>query len=352
MVDTSHAEGAAREPHPGRRVPGAQPEPVEYPDRHPLQRWMVAAHVEKQMTGKAVGWARKLPKMFMAPTKDAALRARRSSAPPNLADHNLERRGPRPGEGRAGPGRGCTFERTTPVSVASPPLLPTPPGAGATNWLVQHSLMKQWRTARIEQLEQQLEEYAKLHAMQARCAALRRTSPGIVPTARSALINRRARRSSFSRIAYGKQGSRSYRASTLAKRSCRRRTRPSSRSRRAGTKSSASATRPSRSATSSTATSPTCARACAGSSTCCTRACTLASSGAWPRPRSRRSASSCSARPSPRFAFACGRRSSRDRRPLPSRTSRCSWQRGECACRTWSSSRRGKVRAAPSTALG
>mmetsp|Transcript_16978 Transcript_16978/g.42391 ORF Transcript_16978/g.42391 Transcript_16978/m.42391 type:complete len:86 (-) Transcript_16978:755-1012(-) len=85
--------------------------------------------------------------------------------------------------------------------------------------------MKQWRTARIEQLEQQLEEYAKLHAMQARCAASRRTSPGIALTARSALINvpcaararrrargtaqswRSARRSSFSRIAYGKQGS-------------------------------------------------------------------------------------------------------------------------------------------------
>ncbi|KAJ1616242.1 hypothetical protein T492DRAFT_1107983, partial [Pavlovales sp. CCMP2436] len=36
---------------------------------------------------------------------------------------------------------------------------------------------------------------------------------------------------------------------------------------------------------------------------------------------------------------------SRDRRRSPSRTSRCSWQRGD-------SSRRGKVRAAPSTALG
>ncbi|KAJ1626321.1 hypothetical protein T492DRAFT_1033331 [Pavlovales sp. CCMP2436] len=43
---------------------------------------------------------------------------------------------------------------------------------------------------------------------------------------------------------------------------------------------------------------------------------------------------------------------SRDCRRSPSWTSRCSWQRGECACRTWSSSRRGNVCAAPSTALG
>jgi hypothetical protein len=31
--------------------------------------------------------------------------------------------------------------------------------------------MKQWQTARIVQLEQQLEEYIKLNTMQARCAA-------------------------------------------------------------------------------------------------------------------------------------------------------------------------------------
>ena len=58
MLDVSHAEGSSRVPHPGRQALDAQPEPVEYTDRHPMQRWTVAAFVEKRMTGKAVGWAR------------------------------------------------------------------------------------------------------------------------------------------------------------------------------------------------------------------------------------------------------------------------------------------------------
>ena len=46
-----------------------------------------------------------------------AHRARRSSAPSDLApDRIIARRGPLPGEGRAGPGRSHAFELTAPVS--------------------------------------------------------------------------------------------------------------------------------------------------------------------------------------------------------------------------------------------
>lgn len=65
MLDVSHAEGSARVPHRGRRVLDAQPEPVEYADQHPMQRWTVAALVEKRMTGKAVGWAREPPPQLL-----------------------------------------------------------------------------------------------------------------------------------------------------------------------------------------------------------------------------------------------------------------------------------------------
>lgn len=64
MLDASHAEGSARVPHPGRRMLDAQPEPVI---GTPTQRRTVAELVEKQMTGKAVGWARKPPCSWRRP---------------------------------------------------------------------------------------------------------------------------------------------------------------------------------------------------------------------------------------------------------------------------------------------
>ncbi|KAJ1636054.1 hypothetical protein T492DRAFT_961732 [Pavlovales sp. CCMP2436] len=160
MLDGSRTEGAASVLHPGRRVLSAQPEPIHRPAKHPSQ----------QLTGKASGWTSEA-RLLMAATKDAvlerraeffdeyvhtpqvtlepkrktALRARRNSAPTTFS-LNEGRRGPPSGGGRAGPGRGYTFEHTPHASVESP-LLP-PPGALVANWLTQHTLRKQWETPR------------------------------------------------------------------------------------------------------------------------------------------------------------------------------------------------------------
>lgn len=209
MLGDARTESAAPVLHPGRRVSSAQPEPIHRPTMHPSQCWVLVAHVEKKMTGKATGWTRETKKLTAA-TKDAVLlkraeffheflhapqmapakrlaaeaaapvaqRARRSSAPLDLAegypDHNFGRRGPLPGEGRAGPGRGRTLERTTPLSIAASSTLLLPPaGEDATNWLVQHSRKKLWQTAYIVQLEKALDDATKLNTMQARCVASR-----------------------------------------------------------------------------------------------------------------------------------------------------------------------------------
>jgi hypothetical protein len=115
-----------------------------------------------------------------------AQRARRASAPSNLteggADRNEGRRGPLPGEGRAGPGRGHILESTVPVEILAQPLMP-PPGLGCANWLQQLTLKKQWQTKRIEQLEAQIDEYVKLNAAKARCVAPCRNSPNATPAA-------------------------------------------------------------------------------------------------------------------------------------------------------------------------
>jgi hypothetical protein len=204
MLNSAATGGAARVPHPGRRVLDVQPEPVEFLRKHPTQRWEVTAHVERQKTGKAVGWVRDAPTKFQAATKDAVLqmraefidaylhatqkakrptegrpkpdephaqRAKRGAAPSVLTDrfpdHIEGRRGPPSGGGRAGPGRGHTFVRTAPVSVAQEVLLP-PPNVSEHNWLAQHSMRKQWQTGRIEQVEGQLNVVTRNYATEAR----------------------------------------------------------------------------------------------------------------------------------------------------------------------------------------
>ncbi|KAJ1621231.1 hypothetical protein T492DRAFT_1072016 [Pavlovales sp. CCMP2436] len=177
MLEGSRTEGAAPVLHPGRRVLSAQPEPIHRPAKHPSQCWEVVARVERQLTGKASGWTSEA-RLLMAATKDAVLerraelfdeyvhtpqvtlepkrktavvsapaaqRARRNSAPTTFS-LNEGRRGPPPGGGRAGPGRGHTFEHTPHAPVESP-LLP-PPGVLVANWLTQHTLRKQWETPR------------------------------------------------------------------------------------------------------------------------------------------------------------------------------------------------------------
>jgi hypothetical protein len=204
MLNSAATGGAARVPHPGRRALDVQPEPIEFPRQHPKQRWSVTAIVERQMTGNAVGWSREEPKKFSAATKDEVLskraefidaylhaaqkakrptegrpkpdephaqRAKRGAAPSVLTDrfpdHIEGRRGPPPGGGRAGPGRGRTFVRTAPVSVAQEVLLP-PPNVSEHDWLAQHSMRKQWQTGRIEQVEGQLNVVTRNHATEAR----------------------------------------------------------------------------------------------------------------------------------------------------------------------------------------
>ncbi|KAJ1630401.1 hypothetical protein T492DRAFT_1003465, partial [Pavlovales sp. CCMP2436] len=170
MLDGSRTEGAAPVLHPGRRVLSAQPEPIHRPAKHPSQCWEVMARVERQLTGKASGWTSEA-RLLMAATKDAVLerraeffdeyvhtpqvalepkrktavvsapaaqRARRNSASTTFS-LNEGRRGPPPGGGRAGPGRGHTFEHTPHAPVESPLL----PPAGAL-----HTLRKQWETPR------------------------------------------------------------------------------------------------------------------------------------------------------------------------------------------------------------
>ena len=207
--------------HPGRRAADEQPEPVERPGRHECQRWEATALVYKATTGKAAGgWVTEPHKLMAANREDVlslraqyidcylhasrraqaahkrtasdalvvptAQRARRASAPSNLteggADRNEGRRGPLPGEGRAGPGRGHILESTVPVEILAQPLMP-PPGLGCANWLQQLTLKKQWQTKRIEQLEAQIDEYVKLNAAKARCVAPCRNSPNATPAA-------------------------------------------------------------------------------------------------------------------------------------------------------------------------
>ena len=107
------------------------------------------------------------------------------SAPSNLAEGSTEgRRGPLPGEGRAGPGRGRTLERTAPDPnpIVQPPPLP-PLGASEANWLLQLSLQKKWQTARITQLEEQVATLARLNMTMARYVALHLYPPDVASTA-------------------------------------------------------------------------------------------------------------------------------------------------------------------------
>ena len=312
LATSFHEEVAARVRHGGRRSHDPQQEPVERLANRADQRWEATAHVEKRMTGKADGWAREPPKKFTAATKEEVLgkraefidtflhaqqrapatikrtatatdappvarRARRVSAPLKFSEGTADgRRGPLPGEGRAGPGRGHTLELTAPVAVLEQPRMPPPAGVDSANWLRQLSLKKQWQTAYTKQLKDQLDEVLKRNATLNRCAAL--TSPDFAPTAyvRAAQIippnapplrcaargtgrlRRSAKRSSSLRTVCGRRARRSSRAETLATRSRRRLTRPSSKSRTAGTRSLASDTRTNRSETSSTATSASC----------------------------------------------------------------------------------------------
>lgn len=147
--------------------------------------------LEKQNTGKAGGWTT-LRKDFTAATKEEVLterdawlhkethrkrapptkrapsnndahdaeppaqRPRRASCPASLKDEHADhaRRGPVPGEGTAGPGRGHTFEYHIDIARYSFDDLPLPPpGVANKTWLEQHGLRLKWKTEYMQALE-------------------------------------------------------------------------------------------------------------------------------------------------------------------------------------------------------
>jgi hypothetical protein len=147
--------GAAAQPsrpprHAGRSATEELPEPKLKPGASSAHQWYVHALVSRKGTGKATSTLQEefSPLMF-APTREAALerqrafiegylhpkpraaarkrsapaeavqpRSQRAAAPRELAEPSCPR-GPQPGHGRAGPGRGHTYESTAGLAYES-----------------------------------------------------------------------------------------------------------------------------------------------------------------------------------------------------------------------------------------
>ena len=187
-ADTSDTPSYPR--HPGRRRRDEQPVPVEYPSQQASAKWYCKAEAEQERTGNARGkWDPKFQE-FVGPTEEDVLRqretwlhnfehpkpraaptgkrfapdtqereprAKRGAAPDSLTEPR-QPVGASSSGARAGPGRGRTFEPAAEKGSCST-LLEEPTAilaAKSSNWLAQASQRKQWQTARIAQLEDQL----------------------------------------------------------------------------------------------------------------------------------------------------------------------------------------------------
>lgn len=176
----------------------ADPQPlvVERPnatsrEANATDRWACMASVAKKQTGKASKWTLEKagpfrgaaqadatskrdafvrdymnPKTTSAATtkrtrsnmegmasqasEGAGHRAKRAAAPCSFMLESAQRqRGPKPGQGIAGPGRGHKNAMIHASSVVELPNLPLP-----ANWLERHAVQKRWQTRAIEQLQE------------------------------------------------------------------------------------------------------------------------------------------------------------------------------------------------------
>jgi len=181
--------GAAAQPsrpprHPGRCEGAEQSEPTPNPTGSLTQARRVKALVGRLGTGRAatvLKW--EITPWMFAPSREAALerqrdyiegylhpkpratarkpsapadavqpRPQRAAAPRDLAEPSRPR-GPQPGHGRPGPGRGHIYEPTRPIEEQ---LDPGPEPTQGENWLQRLAREKKWKTDRIAELERQV----------------------------------------------------------------------------------------------------------------------------------------------------------------------------------------------------
>eukprot|EP00962_Isochrysis_galbana_P025340 scaffold7791_cov133-Isochrysis_galbana.AAC.4 len=110
------------------------------------------AYLQDCMQSKPRAAPAKRPAAAEPPQREP--RARHASMPTSLAELKAPG-GPRPSCGRAGPGRGHTYESTRPIEEQ---VTDGAPPRRMLTWLEERALREKWRTARIKELEAQVEQ--------------------------------------------------------------------------------------------------------------------------------------------------------------------------------------------------
>ena len=179
--------------HPGRRMLPVQPAPSYYPSQRVDQRWQAYAEWEELRTGKAARkdqwYSRKSRDRIKAATKEELLQRRaeflrdqlhpeprgaktgkrfapteertpgerkRAATPDSFAEPRHGLQGPSSSEARPGPGRGHRYEPARSLREQIEETLPPADQLAKANWLQKIALKKEWQTARMEELEEQV----------------------------------------------------------------------------------------------------------------------------------------------------------------------------------------------------